>query len=285
MMDVTLFQSHLDSYSCTNAEEEFNALREMLQEMILASLSRTDFFSKAAFQGGTRLRIFDGIRRYSEDLDFSLMSPDLSFELRPYLDSIATELASMGIELEVVDKSKLTAAVKKGFLKNDTLVRILVLKYLGKDGQGKLPKIAIKLEVDANPPLGATYCVENLFFPFLAAILNYDHESAFAGKMHALLCRDYVKGRDWFDFVWYVGAHIRLNHQLLSAALNQYGPWAGKGVVSDDSWVKEKLVETISRIDWEAAKRDVMSFVFASDRPSVKLWSKDLFLSLAQNAF
>ena len=284
-MDLAFFQSQLDNYSCTNAEEELNALREMLQEMILASLSRTDFFSKAAFQGGTRLRIFDGIRRYSEDLDFSLLSPELSFDLRPYLDSIATELASLGIELEAVDKSKVSAAVKKGFLKNDTLVRILVLRYIGKNGQGKMARIAIKLEVDANPPSGATYCVDNIFFPFLAAIRNYDHESAFAGKMHALLCRDYVKGRDWFDFIWYASAHIRLNHSLLSSALNQYGPWTGQNVTSDDSWVKCNLIETISQIDWEAAKRDVMPFVFASDRPSVELWSRDLFLKLAQNAF
>ncbi len=284
-MDVALFQSHLDNYACTNAEEELNALREMLQEMILASLSRTDFFTKAAFHGGSRLRIFEGIRRYSEDLDFSLLSPDLSFDLRPYLDSIATELASMGVELEVADKSKESAAVKKGFLKNDTLVRILVLNYIGKNGQGKLAKITIKLEVDANPPSGATYCVDNLLFPFLAAIRSYDHESAFAGKMHALLCRDYVKGRDWFDFIWYAGSHIRLNHTLLSSALNQYGPWSGKNVVSNDSWVKGNLIEAISRIDWEAAKRDVIPFVFASDRPSVKLWSKDLFSRLVNNAF
>ncbi len=285
MRDVTLFQNCLDSYACTNAEEELNALREMLQEMILAALSRTDYFSKAAFQGGTRLRLFEGIRRYSEDLDFALLTPDLEFDLRPYLELVASELASMGVELEVVDKSKTSAAVKKGFLKNDTLVKILVLKYIGKNNKGKLAKISIKLEVDANPPSGATYCIDSLLFPFLSTIRNYDRESAFAGKMHALLCRDYVKGRDWFDFIWYVGAHVRLNHPLLSSALNQYGPWAGKNIVSVDSWVKEQLLEVISRIDWETAKRDVMPFVFASDRPSVELWCRDLFASLVERAF
>ncbi len=285
MMDIALFQSRLDGYACTNAEEELNALREMLQEMILAALSRTDYFSKAAFQGGTRLRLFEGIRRYSEDLDFALLTPDLEFDLSPYLEQVASELASMGVELEVVDKSKASAAVKKGFVKNDTLVKILVLKYIGKNSQGKLAKISIKLEVDANPPSGATYCIDNLLFPFLSTIRNYDRESAFAGKMHALLCRDYVKGRDWFDFIWYVSAHVRLNHPLLSSALNQYGPWTGKNVVSDDSWVKEQLHEVISRIDWEAAKRDVMPFVFASDRPSVELWCRDLFARLVERAF
>ena len=116
-------------------------------------------------------------------------------------------------------------------------------------------------------------------------VRNYDRESAFAGKMHALLCRDYVKGRDWFDFIWYVGARVRLNHSLLSSALNQYGPWAGKNIVSDDAWVKEKLLEVITRIDWEMAKRDVMPFVFASNRPTVELWSQNLFARLTEKAF
>ena len=103
---------------------------------------------------------------------------------------------------------------------------------------------------------------------------------SFAGKMHALLCRQYLKGRDWFDFVWYVGERVGINHALLSAALDQQGPWAGQGVISDDKWVKKQLQEVIRRIDWDEARRDVLPFVYAADRRSVDLWDYDFFDSL-----
>ena len=281
MNDVALLQNRLESYRCTSAEEEMNALREMLQEMILAALSRTDFFTKAAFHGGTQLRIFEGVRRFSEDLDFALVSKDAAFDLFPYMEKIAAEMSAMGVELEVKDKTKASAAVRKGFLKNDSLVKILELRFAGKRGSAGCPaKISIKMEVDANPPSGATYCAAQLFFPFPASVRNFDRESAFAGKMHALLCRGYVKGRDWFDFVWYVGEGVRINHSLLSSALNQQGPWRGQNVSSNDAWVKARLGEVIGRMDWMVARKDVIPFVYASDRHSVSMWSEGFFKSL-----
>ena len=286
MREIALLQSRLDGYRCTSAEEEFNALREILQEVVLAGLSRTGFFAKAAFHGGTQLRIFEGMRRFSEDLDFALVVPDPSFSLSPYLEGMATELASVGVEMEVRDKSKAEAAVKKGFLKNDSLVRILDLRFVGhKALPGRPSKILLKMEVDADPPSGATYTAAQLLFPFPASIRNFDRSSAFAGKMHALLCRPYVKGRDWFDFIWYVSMNVKLNHSLLSAALHQQGPWTGLGVATDDTWVKTRLLETIRRIDWAAAKRDVLPFVHENDRSSVDLWTKEFFSSLAEKAF
>ena len=180
MNDVALLQNRLESYRCTSAEEEMNALREMLQEMILAALSRTDFFTKAAFHGGTQLRIFEGVRRFSEDLDFALVSKDAAFDLFPYMEKIAAEMSAMGVELEVKDKTKASAAVRKGFLKNDSLVKILELRFAGKRGSAGCPaKISIKMEVDANPPSGATYCAAQLFFPFPASVRNFDRESAY----------------------------------------------------------------------------------------------------------
>ena len=286
MKDIALIQGRLEDYRCTNAEEEMNAIREILQEMILAGLSRTDFFVKAAFHGGTQLRIFEGVRRFSEDLNFALVSQDQSFQLLPYLEKVSEELAAVGVMMEVRDKSKASVTVKKGFLKNDSLVTILDLRFVGGRGTpGTPPKILIKMEVDARPPAGATYRAQQLLFPIPASVRVFDRESAFAGKMHALLCRQYIKGRDWFDFVWYAGVKAKLNHDLLSSALDQQGPWAGKGIATSDEWVRDRLMEVIAKMDWSAAKRDVLPFVYATDRRSLDLWSGDFFSSLTERLF
>ena len=283
MNNVALLQNRLETYRCANAEEEFNAVREILQEMILAALARTDFFVKAAFHGGTQLRIFEGVRRFSEDLDFALVSKDMEFDLFSYMKKVADEMSALGVEIEVKDRSKATMAVKKGFLKNDSLVRILELRFVDKKGSAGTPsKVAIKLELDTNPPSGATYRATQLFFPFPASVRSFDRESSFAGKVHALLCRQYLKGRDWFDFVWYAGERVKINHELLSSALDQQGPWSGSGVSSDDAWVKQQLRQVVTRVDWEKARWDVLPFVYASDRPSVDLWDAAYFANLVE---
>lgn len=281
MKSIELLQKRLDEYACEGEEEELNAIREILQEMILAGLARTDFFTKAAFHGGTQLRIFEGIRRYSEDLDFALVEPDRTFTLKPYLDKVAKELESIGVTLEVKDKSKADSTIKKGFLKNDSLVRLLELRYTGRKGTlGTPAKTLIKLEIDTNPPVGASYRAQSLLFPYPASIRSFDRESSFSGKMHALLCRTYVKGRDWFDLVWYASVRAKINHALLTAAIDQQGEWAGKHQQTSDEWVQEKLYDVIVRMDWNAAREDVRRFVYASDRPSLDLWGREFFLSL-----
>jgi len=273
MTQLPLLQSRLAEYGCRNAEEELNAIREILQEMILCGLARTDFFVRAAFHGGTQLRIFEGIRRFSEDLDFALLTPDADFSLGDYLNGVCRELASVGVEL----------TVKKGFLKNDSLVRILELKYVGRKGTLGTPrKILIKLEVDSNPPAGATYASDQLLFPFPATVRTFDRASSFAGKLHALLCRTYIKGRDWFDLTWYASMGVLPNHDLLTHALDQQGAWAGGHVKTSDGWVRRELLAVIDRMDWTAARRDVLPFVYASDRPSVELWSRDFFMRVVE---
>ena len=286
MRNIALLQGRLESFGCVNAEEESNAIREMMQEMVLAGLARSDFFVKAAFHGGTQLRIFEGVRRFSEDLDFALLEKDLAFPLLSYLERVAEELAAIGVELEVRDRSKPSAAVKKGFVKNSSLAQTLDLKFMRPFGTPSTPpKMTIKLEVDADPPAGAGYSARQLFFPYPASIRSFDRESSFAGKMHALLCREYVKGRDWFDLIWYAGARVRLNHALLTAAIDQQGPWAGQGVATDDAWVKEALAAKIASIDWQAAQKDVMPFVNAGDRVAIKAWSAEYFTAIAENLF
>ena len=284
MNDIALLQNRLESYRCSSAEEELNAIREMLQEMILAALARTDFFVKAAFHGGTQLRIFEGLRRFSEDLDFALVSTDDEFDLLPHMEKVADEMRALGVEIEVKDRSKASLAVKKGFLKNDSLVRILELRFAGRKGSLGTPgKLLIKVEVDTNPPAGATYCASQLLFPFPVSVRCFDRESSFAGKMHALLCREYVKGRDWYDFIWYCGARVPLNHALLSAAIDQNGPWAGQHIRTSDTWARDELKKAISSLDWQKAREDVEPFIHETELASLQYFNAEYFMQLADH--
>ena len=193
-MSVKIIQERFDAYQCGSQQEEENALREISQEIALAALSRVDFFKKAAFQGGTCLRIFYGLERFSEDLDFILKSPNKDFSLEPYIRNMALEFRSYGYRLEVSDRSKPENTVKKCFLKDDSLGKVLNLTHL--KGATNVRKIKIKLEVDTNPPAGSGFVNKFLDFPFPFAVTLQDMDSLFAGKSHALLCREYTKRRD-----------------------------------------------------------------------------------------
>jgi len=276
-MSVKMIQDRLDSYSCQSTLEEEQTLREITQEIVLAGLGRTDFFQKAAFQGGTCLRIFHGLNRFSEDLDFALQKPDASFELAPYLDILAKELTAYGYELEMDDRSKVNQAVRMAFLKDDSLGNLLRLNY--KSTTGPLRKLRIKLEVDTNPPAEAEFETKYLDFPFPSAVCVFDLPSLFAGKLHALLCREYLKGRDWYDFIWYTARRTPVNYALLSSALNQMGPWKDQAVQADHSWCLEQLRIKIEATDWKHAREDVRRFVKPNELSSLDIWSREFFLA------
>ena len=282
MNELISIQRRLSDYHCKSAREEDQALREILQDLILAALGRTGFFCKAAFHGGTHLRIFHGLKRFSEDLDFALKEGDADFAFSPYLDKVKAELASFGVKVEVVDKSKADSTVKKAFLKDDSIIRILNLKFMNNVGSRQTPrKLRIKLEVDSLPPAGATYESLSLSFPFPSSVTAFDLPSAFSGKMHALLCREYVKGRDWYDFIWYCGARIKLNHALLSSAIDQNGPWVGQRLKTSDEWVRDELKKTIARLDWQKAREDVEPFIHETELETLRYFTAEYFTRLA----
>lgn len=283
MMKLDLIQQRLNEYNCTSPAEEDYALREILQEFILLALARTDYFTKAAFHGGTHLRVFHGLQRFSEDLDFALKEDDPSFEFKPYLDKVRKELEAVGVMAEVVDRSKAGQTIKKAFLKDNSIIRLVELKFAENIGSLQTPrKLRIKMEVDSHPPAGAEYESQALSFPFPASVTNFDLPSSFAGKMHALLCREYVKGRDWYDFIWYVGRKVKLNHRFLSAALDQQGRWAGRHVETSDAWVKEELKKVIAALDFEAAKEDVANFVYAGELGHLDYFNREFFAAMAE---
>jgi hypothetical protein len=278
-MSVTLIQERLAAYGCTSTVEEDRAVREITQEVVLAALARTDFFRHAAFQGGTCLRILHGLTRFSEDLDFALQAPDAGFRLEPYLPIIRNEMVAYGYDIEFVDRSRVDQAVRTAFLKDDSLGDLLQLRYRPTTGPARM--IRIKLEVDTKPPAGGTFETRYLDFPFPQATVAHDPPSLFAGKLHAVLCRRYLKGRDWFDFIWYTARRTPVNYALLGSALAQTGPWAGRIDHVDRDWCLRALESKIESIDWSRAREDVRAFVRTADLPSLDVWGREFFLGQA----
>ena len=274
-MSSKIIQERLLNYNCKTDIEEHQAIREITQEVVLAALGRSDFFKEAFFQGGTCLRIFYGLNRFSEDLDFILRSPNGSFSLSKYLVNIRNELTSYGYNIGIIDRSSRDTVVKKAFLKDDSLGSILNLQYSG----NKDRKIRIKFEVDSNPPAGSGTELKYLDFPFLSSVVCQDVPSLFAGKLHALLCRKFIKGRDWYDFLWYISRNSDVNYQFLSSAINQSGDWSGQNIEVDRQWLSGEMYKKINQLDWHHAIDDVRRFVRVNELPSLDLWSKDLFLN------
>jgi predicted nucleotidyltransferase component of viral defense system len=275
MLDRVL-GARIRDYAPANPVEQENVLQELMQHYVLASLARAGLFAEAMFHGGTCLRIVCGMNRFSEDLDFLLKRPDPDFCWQGYLEAVRGDCAQEGIAFEVQDKSQAGTAVQKAFLKTDSIGKILTLDLPFERYQAR--KIRIKLEIDTNPPAGSTFTTSYITFPVTAALTTQSLESGFALKLHALLCRPYVKGRDWFDFVWYVARQIRPDPDLLRHALHQQGPWAGQPITVTPRWVQESMEAAIRRIDWTAARSDVQRFLPLREQEGIRVWSADFFL-------
>ncbi|MDO8806324.1 MAG: nucleotidyl transferase AbiEii/AbiGii toxin family protein [Elusimicrobiota bacterium] len=275
MLDKVL-SAKIREYAPANPVEQENVLQELMQHYVLSSLSRAGMFAEAMFHGGTCLRIVAGMNRFSEDLDFLLKRPNPGFRWQDYLESVRKDCAREGIPFEVQDKSQAETAVQKAFLKTDSIGKILALDLPFERYQAR--KIRIKLEIDTNPPAGSTFTTSYLTFPVTAPLTTQSLESSFGLKLHALLCRPYVKGRDWYDFVWYVARKTKPDLELLCHALYQQGPWAGQQLTVTMRWVQECMAATIRRIDWAAARNDVQRFLPLREQEGLRAWSADFFL-------
>ncbi|MDD5761036.1 MAG: nucleotidyl transferase AbiEii/AbiGii toxin family protein [bacterium] len=275
MLDRVL-SARIRDYAPANSVDKENVLQELMQHYVLSSLSRAGLFAEAMFHGGTCLRIVYGMNRFSEDLDFLLKQPDPDFRWHGYLESVRKDCEQEGIPFEVQDKSQAGTAVRKAFLKTDSIGKILELDLPFERHQAR--KIRIKLEIDINPPSGSTFTTSYITFPVTAPMTTQSLESGFALKLHALLCRSYVKGRDWYDFVWYVARKTGPDLYLLSQALRQQGPWAGRPIAVTGHWVRENMEAAIRRIDWSAARDDVQRFLPLREQEGLRAWSADFFL-------
>ena len=272
---IEIIQSRLDSYNATNSMEEAQATKEIIQEVALYALWRADFFKVAAFQGGTSLRILHKLPRFSEDLDFMLKEPDPDFEWRGYLEQLLSCFEEYGLKSEALPKGKMEQRIRKAVINDNSITSQLNLSfYSGHANQ----KIKIKLEIDVEPPAGSDYNYTYLDFPSDYEVCHQDLGSNFALKIHALLCRGFLKGRDWYDFNWYIRQSISPNLKHLQNALIQYGPWQGQeNLMVDLAWLKRTLQEKIDDIDWKLAGDDVERFLNATKQKSLNLWSERFF--------
>lgn len=279
MIDRVL-AARIRQYQPQDVIEQENVLQEISQQYVLASLSRSGLFVDAIFHGGTCLRILHDTPRFSEDLDFLLKAPDPDFEWARYLEHVRKDCAREGLEFEIRDRSHVERAVRSAFLKTDSIGKILELGLPFHRHASR--KIRIKLEIDINPPAGSQFETRYLTFPQTAPITTQTLESGFGTKAHALLCRRYVKGRDWFDFLWYVDRRVVPDLRLLANAIDQTGPWAGQGIEVDARWFVDALHEAINRIDWGKAREDVARFLPLSEQRSLEHWDTPLFLQQLQ---
>lgn len=263
----------LREYKIQSAEEELNAIKEITQEIILYALSKTSFFEHAHFGGGTALRIVHRMNRFSEDLDFSTTKVDKNFQFDDYMDEVLKTLKQYGLEMKV-KKAKDDSFVKARELKEDSDKWTLSFP-----SNKQLKKVIIKLEIDTNPPAGAVVTNANLDFPILHQVKVGTLETLFAGKIHALLCRSYMKGRDWYDFLWYVREKTNINYDLLKNALFQMGPYQGQSLkVVDRDFVITELSKKIKSLDWKEVRKDVERFLKPYEQDSLNIWGEDLFL-------
>lgn len=274
---IEIIQEKLRQYRAVNAIEEENATKEIIQETALYALWRADFFDVALFQGGTSLRILHRLPRFSEDLDFMLRSPNPEFDWASYLKILVEVFAQFGLKLNAQPKERMDKAVREAVLKDDSIASQLDLTFAG---TGRRRTIKIKLEIDTDPPPGSGEASTFLDFPSDYEVRHQDLPSNFALKIHALLCRGYLKGRDWYDFSWYVSNGVSPNLTHLQAALIQAGPRAGQEDLKIDmAWLSGTLRNAIGTIDWEAAAEDVRRFLRPSEAKSLELWSERFFLA------
>lgn len=270
----------LEPYELSSLNDRRNAAKEVIQEIVLCGLSRSGFFDKAAFYGGTALRIFYGLERFSEDLDFSLMATDSQFSLSNYFDVLEKEVRSFGLNVEIAVKEKTQESdIQSAFIKGNTREHFLLF-YPSFDGTGVLPrgeKIKIKFEIDTNPPEFANFQRLYRLLPVPYEVNVYDEASLFAGKIHAVLCRSWknrVKGRDLYDFLFYISRGSRVNLRHLNARLAQTNSLpVGEGYTIDT--LKEALTARFSVIDYDEAARDVRPFL--KDDSSLVLWKAEFF--------
>ena len=278
-----ILQKMLEKYEINSEQDEINAMKEIIQEIVLSGLSRGKFFDEAAFYGGTALRIFYGLDRFSEDLDFALIKPNPNFDLSKYFSFIEEEAKSYGLKLIINKKEKEKESnITSAFLKGNTMEHILLF-FTDNNHQtnNKLLKdIKIKFEVDINPPAGANYELKYQLLPSPYQIRLYDLPSLFAGKIHAILCRKWnlrTKGRDLYDYVFFLSLNTKVNINLVKNKLIE-----SKYIKENDSFnidiLKKLLKEKFKEINYDNAKEDVKPFI--KNQSSLDLWSSDFFISI-----
>ena len=274
----------LAKYEIRSLNDSLRALREVMQEIALLGLWRSKFFEKAAFYGGTALRVLFGLNRFSEDLDFSLLEKNEDFDLAEYGDALKRELDSFGFDVEIENRIKPAGtAIQSAFLKANTRSQMITVEFERGIIQ-QVPRnqvLKIKLEIDTDPPSGFSTETRYLLRPVPFAVRTFSLPDLFAGKMHAVLCREWksrVKGRDWYDLVWFAAYHPELHLSHLEQRMRQTGHWEGATALTETEF-RVLLTRRIDIVNIDQIRREVEPFV--KDTESLALWSKEFFLDVA----
>jgi len=273
-------KSMLEKYELKSSLDYENALKEIIQEITLLGLWRSKFFEKAAFYGGTALRLLYNLDRFSEDMDFSLYEPDKDFRIEKYFKAVKDELSSFGLNVRIEQKKKkIDSNIESAFIKAGTVNNFLEISVpsdlFKKISHSKMLKI--KIEVDIDPPQIFETEAKYILNPIPFSVSTYKIPYLFAGKMHAILCRQWktrVKGRDWYDLVWYVGNNHKLSLDHLGKRLQQTGH-LGKEDKLDEKMFRELIKERIEAVNFDKARSDVEPFL--KNYHDLSVWSRDFF--------
>ena len=281
----TVIEEMLKSYQVDNIYDRKNAMKEIMQEIVLCGLSRAGFFKAAAFYGGTALRIFYGLDRFSEDLDFSLEQINLDFDLCSYFPVLEKEVKAFGLNVEIQEKEKTKDSnIRSAFLKGNTKEHLLLF-YADERDVGSVAKnevVKIKFEVDTNPPAFATYEHKYRLLPVPYEIRLYDMPSLFAGKIHAVICRGWqsrIKGRDLYDYIFYLSKAVTVNQKHLRARLIDSG-YISENQECTLEEIKTMLKNRFDSIDFLQARKDVEPFI--RDTSVLDIWSSDFFKQITE---
>ena len=269
----SIFKQMISRYEIRTNQERHNAQHEVIQQITLSALHRAGFFNKAAFYGGTCLRIFHELQRFSEDMDFSLLEKDMSFSLEEYFDTIQNEFKAFGREVSISRKIKTDSSqIESVFLKDNT--EIYNLEFQTERS------VKIKIEVDKDPPLNFKTEHKLLLLPYSFMTRCFTLSGLYAGKIHALLFRNWrnrVKGRDWYDLEWYVRKGCSIDFEHLKERSIQ------SGYTSKEEFSKEichdLLKKRIENTNINMVKADVTPFI--KERRELEIWSTEYFLQLA----
>lgn len=250
----------------TTFEEKYNTLREFLQILILKIIDESGYFRNLAFVCGTALRILYDLKRFSEDLDFCLISHD-HYDFSAMMTSLERQLKLYHLESSVRYKDHRTVA--SAFIKFDN-----ILHATGLTGHVD-KKLLIKFEVDQNPPQGFKTQLSVINKDFLIGINHFDQPSLFAGKLHALLCRKYTKGRDYYDLIWYLSQKIEPNFDLLNNAILQT---ENQNLQLNKKRLHDLLEKRLQTTDFGKVRADISPFLI--DPKEIRFFDKNYFLNL-----
>jgi hypothetical protein len=238
--------------AAANELQARNMTREYLQARILQFLQESGAFSTWIFHGGTALRFLYNLPRYSEDLDFCLLQPSEIFDPANTVGHVQRAFAAENYQIEIKTSGK--AAVKSAWLRFPGLLHELGLSTR----QNEI--LAVKLEIDTNPPGGGKTTTTIIRRHILLNLFHHDQPSLLAGKLHAILSRPYTKGRDLFDLFWYLSdpSWPDPNIEFLRQALKQ-SKWPGPAVHLSN-W-PQVIAQKISALDWKTVLNDLQPFV------------------------